>query len=1393
MPHDSLIPRTTPLSLRLRSCLAAMFLVPSLLLTSAPASALTTKKWVGVGSAPLVTGTDFNAAANWSPSGTPGPGDSCVIITVPSAVNTDALITLSTDITVGALAAIDSATARVLRVDATTRKLTILGTLIGEAHGAAATTQTQFTVGVASVSGGTIEVLGDATFGVNGLQQTFLRGITTSTNSQFIFRGNVTFGINGVTSGSNFPSKYVFDAPGTQTITVNPPADQPLLETVGLSAVDIGGTNSPTVILAGSGEPFLSSAATYNLTVKVNSTLDLRAHTLNRTASGATFFLGPGARLLLGGRTGGQTGSNFPLNYATNSLDAMSTVEYNAGGGVNQTIFAVAAPGYGHLRLSNGSATGTTAKTATAALTVRGDLTIGSGATFAAGTSLTHNVGGNWTNDGSFSFTTGNTINFNTAGSRTIGGGSNSGFDKIALNKGSDATNVLEVTSPISMTAATTTPTLTLTNGTFKLSSPSTITPFGGATVTIGPSAGYFLNHPGATSNWGSTAGALGVNGKLTLASGTLNVNGRLQATSATSSVAVTGGTLAIPAGGTISTATNSIFEVGSAATFSMTGGTVLVASPNANTALPDVNINQSGAPITGGSFLITTGGSPKTITVGSNVPFFDLRVQNGATAVTAQPRSTLRVANDLTITSGTLDAATNNANIEVGHNWSNGGTFVPGTATVTCNGSAPQTIGGTAATTFNHLTVNNGAGVGLGASATVAGTLTLTAGTFSIAANTLTIQDALAGTPTNLSAGPASSLTVAGSGAGIPLPTSVSQLNNFTANRAGTSSAMLGTDLTVGGVLGLTDGAVVTGSSTLALGTMGAVSRTNGYVIGNLKKHVSAGAGTSLSYEVGSASGYSPIDIVFGNVSGAGELTASTTPTDHPSIAGSGLDEPKTVNRYYTLTNSGTTFDQYGATVNFVAGDLDPGADPSKFVVWKFDSPTWTMATVGARTATSTQATGLTSFSDFAIGEPIVFTINASAGANGTISPSGAVRVNYGSNQTFDLTPDPGYNVEDVLVDAISVGAVTSYAFINVTGPHTIAASFAVTAFTITATAGPHGSISPSGVVPVDFGGSKTFTITPDPGYHVARLMVDDDLLAPASSYTFTNIMANHTISASFDVNPDALTVTTVGQGTVSRNPDLPSYEDGAIVELTATAAAGWAFSGWSGDTTSTVNPLGVVMNGNKSVVATFTDATAPLAAVVSPNGGESLDVGATAGLLWTASDNVGVTAVDLLLSRTGVAGPFESIAADLANSGSYTWTVTGPVSSDAFLKVVAHDAAGHLGEDLSDAAFSIAATTGVEGGAVTEFALGRVWPNPLHGSCRIGFAVPREAQVRLGILDVQGRELVRLADRLYQPGRYQIAWDGRTDRGSVAAGLYFVRLQVPGHRFVRRIVVAH
>ena len=74
---------------------------------------------------------------------------------------------------------------------------------------------------------------------------------------------------------------------------------------------------------------------------------------------------------------------------------------------------------------------------------------------------------------------------------------------------------------------------------------------------------------------------------------------------------------------------------------------------------------------------------------------------------------------------------------------------------------------------------------------------------------------------------------------------------------------------------------------------------------------------------------------------------------------------------------------------------------------------------------------------------QPTTYTITASAGQGGSITPSGAVSVAKGGSQTFTIKPSDNYEIEDVKVDGVSKGAVETYTISNVSENHTIAATF--------------------------------------------------------------------------------------------------------------------------------------------------------------------------------------------------------------------------------------------------------------------------------------------------------------------------------------------------------------
>ena len=174
-------------------------------------------------------------------------------------------------------------------------------------------------------------------------------------------------------------------------------------------------------------------------------------------------------------------------------------------------------------------------------------------------------------------------------------------------------------------------------------------------------------------------------------------------------------------------------------------------------------------------------------------------------------------------------------------------------------------------------------------------------------------------------------------------------------------------------------------------------------------------------------------------------------------------------------------------------------------------------------------------------------YTITATAGNGGAINPNGTVTVNEGADQPFTITADAGYRIESVLVDgadAISELVNNVYTFVNVTSNHTIAVTFAPvssTTYTIIATAGSNGTITPNGVITVAEGATQTFRFAPNEGYRIASVMVDNveaitDVVD--NEYVFYNVTANHTINVTF-TDGNAVDEYTTASMSVYPNPN--------------------------------------------------------------------------------------------------------------------------------------------------------------------------------------------------------------------------------------------------------------
>lgn len=455
-----------------------------------------------------------------------------------------------------------------------------------------------------------------------------------------------------------------------------------------------------------------------------------------------------------------------PVSYANVIIDSSHTVTLDTSPTVND--LTVGQGSTARLLFGNN----TTPRT----LTIVGDLTVSDSARFVANTASATSghllsAGGDILNNGTFDLEPTGTSRvqavFTRSGSQTISGsGDTTRFYLITLNMGSSSSNTLDVFTTDFRTGSD--GFLTIQNGTFKFASPATVTPFTAAT-TIPATGGLWVANPLAVlSTTGGNLTVSGVvhvtSGRMTIGSaadhslvadgatvtvegGTLAIAGRFDRLNATTTTSLTlsGGEIRVPTIGSTST-TNAPFMmdvVGSE--FDWSGGRIIIEREGGTGAndLGYVNTGSSTWSVLGGSLQIGTASTPagQTMSVNTNIPVFDL-VDSSANATIRLLTNSLTVRNDVLIPVGALNA--NNLNITVKRNWTNAGTFTPGTATVTFDSTLAQTITDATGETFNNLTINKPSGtVTQSGHVTVNGTMSLTSGIYSVGTDTLTLNGA--------------------------------------------------------------------------------------------------------------------------------------------------------------------------------------------------------------------------------------------------------------------------------------------------------------------------------------------------------------------------------------------------------------------------------------------------------------------------------------------------------------------------------------------------------------------------------------------------------------------------------------------------------------------------
>jgi len=730
------------------------------------------------------------------------------------------------------------------------------------------------------------------------------------------------------------------------------------------------------LIISGSGAKTLGGAITVNGDFSINAgTLATNIYQITGNTTG-TFSMAASTGLYVG-LNSSSTNVLFPTNFTTahTSLSSTSTVYYY--GNSSQTISSV--PTYGNLNVVIFSG----AKTADGNLTVMGNLTtttstltmttydlnltgnyVGAGAlSFTTGT---FNIGGSFTNTGTFTKGTGS-VNYNGSSAQTVRGVN---YNNLTFSGTGD--KLLQASATVGIGGTFTRGTMTVTPGA------SSTVAFNGSAQTMTGSATSFVNltisattslsapnNFTVSGNLTTTAG-----GTLTMSSNTLNVTGNY----------VGGGTLSFTSGtfnltgnytgaGALSFTTGTFNIAGSytnSGTFTCGTGTVEYNGSGAQT-VRGVNYNnlifsntgaktlQASATVgiagtfTRGMMTVTPGtnntvlfnGGAQTMT-GAATSFRNLTFVNtsltapadftvAGTLTTTSPATLNMTNNTLSVTgnyagTGALTFTSGVLNLTAA--FSNTGTFTCGTGTVNYIG-ASQTIRGV---NYYNLSLSGSGTKTLQAASTIGIAGTFTRGTVTVTAGA-----------TN---------TVLFNGGAQVMTGNATTFVNLTINN---TSLTIPADITVGTTLTFTAGNIITGSSNVIL--TGSIARTSGHVVGNLRKRVGTGTNVSRTFEIGTASTYNPLTLLFASVTTGGTFTASTTAGDHPSVASSGFNTSKTVNRYWTIANATTVYTNYALTATFVSGDLDVGYNTANSLIKLYNGSTWALTNAGTATSTSMQA----------------------------------------------------------------------------------------------------------------------------------------------------------------------------------------------------------------------------------------------------------------------------------------------------------------------------------------------------------------------------------------------------------------------------------------------------
>ena len=243
-----------------------------------------------------------------------------------------------------------------------------------------------------------------------------------------------------------------------------------------------------------------------------------------------------------------------------------------------------------------------------------------------------------------------------------------------------------------------------------------------------------------------------------------------------------------------------------------------------------------------------------------------------------------------------------------------------------------------------------------------------------------------------------------------------------------------------------------------------------------------------------------------------------------------------------------------------------------------------------------------------------VLYTLMVFSNAGGSTEPYGTTSHPAGSVVRVTVSPDAGFRISDVRLDGVSVGT-PSHLDVEMDSDRTVEAVFEAEAsprmFAVTASATSGGTISPSGTLQVEEGGSIAFAMTASSGYRLSALLVDGVSVGTPSTYTLEDIRGDRTVRAVFSPVPSPPTPPSPGPSpsptpegiSVTAPPERTSYIEGERFDPSGMVVTARYSDGSSAPVTGyTWSPAGPLSVSDSSVSIRYDGRTCEQAVTVSP-----------------------------------------------------------------------------------------------------------------------------------------------------------------------------------------------